>query len=220
LLIWIEDTSVWDVLIVHVESERLTEMWVFLLLYANCIIMKNLLNCHAVGLHSFPISFENGLYKRIFCTDIYHQMWRPIELAIHPHHVDIKITVLQGHIYNPIYRIDDKGTPLYKYQWNSHILNGRGGFESKGIERIALISNEVLLEGDTTIMKACELHTVQIDKHVESVWLIEESIPTCDYFPINYSPHDLTKWTPDGLYQEVNDIVKMRYISKFLPLVI
>jgi hypothetical protein len=65
-------------------------------------------------------------------------------------------------------------------------------------------------------MKACELHTVQIEKGKRCVWLIEESIPTCDYFPINYSPHDLSTWKPDGLYIEVGDSVKENYIGKFL----
>ena len=53
--------------------------------------MKNLLNCHSVGLHSFPITFENGLYRRVFYADTDHQMWRQFEVVVHPHHVDIKI---------------------------------------------------------------------------------------------------------------------------------
>ena len=67
--------------------------------------MKNLLNCHSVGLHSFPISFENGLYKRVFYADSKHFMWRPFEIAVHPHHVDIRITVLEGALFNPIFKI-------------------------------------------------------------------------------------------------------------------
>lgn len=27
--------------------------------------MKNLLNCHSVGLHSFPISLKDGLYIEV-----------------------------------------------------------------------------------------------------------------------------------------------------------
>lgn len=80
--------------------------------------MKNLLNCHSVGLHSFPISFENGLYKRIFYADT-----------------------------------------------------------------------------------------------------IEETKPTCDYFPFNYSPYDLSQWSSEGLYIEVDESVKQKYISKYLKLI-
>lgn len=178
--------------------------------------MKNLLNCHSIGIHSFPISFKNGLYKRVFYADENHLMWRPIEVAIHPHHVDIKITVLEGELYNPIYQIHKNGELFKKFRWNSHILNGNGGFEYLGQERLRQLSNNKYESGEVVLMKACELHTVQIEKGKVCVWLVEESIPTCDYFPVNYSPYDLSQWTPDGLYLEVDDKVKEKYIGKYL----
>lgn len=48
--------------------------------------MKNLLNCHSKGLHSFPISFECGLYRRVFVATEEHNLWKgnPLEIAIHP----------------------------------------------------------------------------------------------------------------------------------------
>lgn len=177
--------------------------------------MKNLLNCHTFGLHSFPISFENGLYKRVFYADHGHCMWRPFEIAIHPHHVDIKITVLDGSLLNPLFEVDKNGQSLNKYRWSSHILNGKGGFEYLGQENIVQLSNDRHKAGDTVIMKACELHTVQVDHGKSCIWLIEEEVPTCEYFPINYSPHDLTKWSSDGLYIEVDDFVKYRYLGDF-----
>lgn len=178
--------------------------------------MKNILNCHTIGVHSFPISFENGLYKRIFYADINHQLWKPIEIAIHPHHVDIKITVLEGELFNPIYEIHENGEVVNKFQWVSHILNGKGGFEYLGQEKIKQLSNKLYRAGETVIMKACELHTVQIKQGEICVWLIEESIPTCDYFPINYSPYDLSNWNAEGLYLEVDDKVRDFYIKKFI----
>lgn len=178
--------------------------------------MKNLLHCHTEGLHSFPISLVNGFYRRIFYAEENHNLWKPVELAIHPHHVDIKITVLEGVLYNPLYRTDVNGYDFNTFKWNSHILNGNGGFEYKGIEKLSLVSNNEYSQGESVIMQACELHTVFVEKGKKCVWLIEESIPTCDYFPINYSPYDLTKWTPDGLYVEVDDEIKERYIGKYL----
>jgi len=178
--------------------------------------MKNLLNCHSVGLHSFPVSFVDGLYKRIFYADTNHNMWKPIEVAIHPHHVDIKITVLEGELFNRLYEINKNGEQLGKFKWNSHILNGEGGFEYLGEEHIRLISNKSYKSGEEVIMKACELHTVSVEEGKVCAWMVEESIPTCEYFPINYSPHDLTNWKPDGLYIETDDTVKQKYIGKYL----
>lgn len=178
--------------------------------------MKNLLNCHCIGLHSFPISIKDGLYKRIFYADTNHELWEYLKVAIHPHHVDIKITILDGHLFNPIYKVSDKGVQFKKYRWNSHILNGNGGFEYLGEENLIQVSNNKYSKGDSVTMKACELHTIQMNARQKCVWLIEETIPSCEYFPINYSVHDLEKWTPDGLYEECSDEVKDKYIQKYL----
>lgn len=179
--------------------------------------MKNLLNCHCIGLHSFPVELSaEGMYKRIFYADTDHELWKPVVLAIHPHHVDIKITVLEGELCNPIYELDDEGEEFKKFLWNSHILNGNGGFEYLGKQGLNCVSRYVYSEGKSVVMKACELHTVQVEPNSKCVWMIEESRPTCDYFPINYSKNDLEKWNTDGLYIEVSDKVKGDYIGKYL----
>lgn len=178
--------------------------------------MKNLKNCHSIGLHSFPISFENGLYKRIFYADTNHNLYKPFELAIHPHHVDITIRVLEGELFNPLYQISSKGDLFNTFRWNSHILNGKGGFTLIGQERLKQISNHSYTKNQSVTMKSCELHTVQVNKNQKCVWLIEEQIPSCEYFPINYSPNDLTKWNSDGLYIEVNDVYRNELIKHYI----
>jgi len=178
--------------------------------------MKNLLNCHCRGLHSFPISIsEDGHFKRVFYANYNHDLWRPFEIAIHPHHVDIKITVLEGELFNPIYEINKDGDVFKKFRWDSHILNGKGGFEYLGEERLVQVSNEKYTDGQTVTMKACELHTVQIEKGKLCVWLIEESKPTCDYFPINYSKTDLSNWNTKWLYIECSEETKNAALSRF-----
>ena len=179
--------------------------------------MKNLLNCHSIGLHSFPISLsEKGLYKRIFYADNNHNLYKPFEIAVHPHHVDIKITVLEGELYNPIYELSNEGILTNKYLWNSHILNGKGGFEYLGEQYLKEISRNCYKKHNSVIMKACELHTVFVEESKICVWLIEESVPTCEYFPINYSPYDLTKWNSEGLYQECSNEIRDSYISRYV----
>jgi len=180
--------------------------------------MKNLLNCHSVGLHSFPISFENNLYERIFYADTNHRLWKenPLEVAIHPHHVDIKITVLEGTLYNCLYKEESNGDRWKTFVWDSVILNGKGGFKDSGYGHLQFISKTPYKQGEEILMKACELHTVFVEKGKKCVWLIEEEIPTCEYFPLNYSNWDLTKWTPKNLYIEVSDEVKNKFISPYI----
>lgn len=179
--------------------------------------MKNLLNCHSVGLHSFPISLENGVYRRVFYADSNHNLWKtdPLEIAIHPHHVDIKITVLDGVLYNMLYEEDKDGEMFMAFRWNSVILNGKGGFEKTGKAPLSVAGARGYRAGETTYMKACELHTVYVEKGEKAVWLIEESVPTCEYFPVNYSNRDLSSWRPEGLYVETDDRTKEKFIGRY-----
>lgn len=182
--------------------------------------MKNLLNCHSVGLHSFPISFENDLYRRIFYAEEFHSLWKenPLEIAIHPHHVDITITVLDGVLYNCLYKKSDAGQQFNSFIWDSVIMNGIGGFKYLGDENLSLIHKKPYSKGESFSMVACELHTVFIEQGKKCVWLVEEKIPSCDYFPVNYSNHDLSNWTPEGLYKEVPDEVRNAFIGEYISL--
>jgi len=181
--------------------------------------MKNLLNCHSVGLHSFPLSLKDGLYRRVFYADKNHNLWKtkPFEIAIHPHHVDIKIKVLDGVLFNSLFEVSEKGKDFQSFVWDSHILNGNGGFKKVGTEKLLHTSIIGYEKGDETIMKSCELHTVYVPKGDTAVWVIEEEIATCGYNPINYSNTNLEEWKPDGLYIEVDDEVKNQYIGEYLP---
>lgn len=182
--------------------------------------MKNLLNCHCVGLHSFPISeSKEGYLKRIFYADTNHELWKPYTIAIHPHHIDIKITVLDGTLTNIIYKFDKYGNRFYQYSWESHILNGNGGFKCIGSKRLAVHSWHNYSKGQSVELNNCELHTVRIKKEEKCVWLIEESKPSSEYIPINYSPNDLERWTPEGLYIECDEETKQNYIKDYLHLI-
>lgn len=178
--------------------------------------MKNLLNCHCLGVHSFVLSQDkDGLLRRVFYADTDHTLWRPFEVAVHPHHVDLKITVLEGTLYNPIYERRIDGTLFKKYNWNSHILSGKGGFELTGEERLLEKSNLKYVSGQSVSMFCDELHTVCIERSQMCVWLVEEEKPSREYNQVNYSIHDLTKWSPEGLYIEVDDSVRDKYLNRF-----
>lgn len=179
---------------------------------------NHLLDCHSKGLHSFIIDCRDGLYRRVFYATYQHNLWKPGEIAIHPHHTDITITVLEGKLYNILYELTDDpgiGIAISSYQWQSHIGSGSGAFKYVGPARIRKISCDGFGPGEQIHMKACELHTVEVDMGQKCVWLIEESIPSCEYFPINYSIHDLTRWTPDGLYNKCDDATAQLYLEKY-----
>lgn len=178
--------------------------------------MKNLLNCHCIGLHSFPLQIdENGLYRRLFYADVNHELWKPCQLAIHPHHVDIKIIVLEGVLFNATYKVDEMGEEYNEYIWNSHILSRKGGFDYLGKEKLRLTEYRDINPAEVMTLESCELHTVQVEKGRKCVWIIEESKASCGYSAINYSTNDLSNWTSEGLYEEISDEEAKKYLGDF-----
>lgn len=172
--------------------------------------MKNLLNCHVIGLHSFPLSIdeENKLYRRIFTTTCNHVLHErnSFPLAIHPHHVNIKITVLKGELTNVIYKLDEKGRiELGEYVYESVILNGKGGFKKTGVKNLTKVSEISYQVGESFYMEACEMHTVIVPENTQAAWLVEEELPTCEYLPVSYSDRNLEQWDQTDLYIEIDD---------------
>mgnify|MGYP000861214368 FL=1 len=178
--------------------------------------MKNLLNCHCIGLHSFPISKdENGLYKRIFYADVNHQLFNPCEIAIHPHHVNIKITILEGVLCNLLYSVG-KGELFNTYIWKSHILSGEGKFKFIGYNELKLISNISYTKGQSFYMNSLELHTVFVEQFETCVWMIEEFKPTYPYLGLNFSKNNLSDWSSKGLYIECDEQIKHQYLKDYI----
>lgn len=178
--------------------------------------MKNLLNCHVIGMHSFPIKISGGLYQRVFTTTKEHVLHRrrPIPLAIHPHHVGIKITVLKGELTNVLYRLDDEGDlELGEFEYKSHILGKGGYFEYRKQQRLKMISEITYKEGESFFMESCDMHTVVVPERMESAWLVQEELPTCDYFPVSYSDQDLEEWDTVGLYLEITPEQAQKYLN-------
>jgi len=44
------------------------------------------------------------------------------------------------------------------------------------------------------------MHTVYVEKGLESAWLVQEDKPTCEYFPVSYSDMNLENWDQSKLY--------------------
>jgi len=125
--------------------------------------MEYLFNCHVIGMHSFPITTSEGLYERIFTTSSNHVLHNreQLELAIHPHHVNIKITILKGKLTNVIYRLDEDGDiELGEFVFSSAIKNGAGGFKRIGSKRLRRISETTYKNGESFSMEACDAYSV------------------------------------------------------------
>src|SRR5690606_11268438 len=124
------------------------------------------------------------------------------------------ITVLKGTLTNVIYRVDENGSvQLDEYIFNSIIKNGTGGFKHIGKKRLSKISEITYKVGESFTMQSCDMHTVYVEKSIESAWLVQEDIPTCEYFPVSYSDMDLENWDQKGMYVEVSDGVRDLFIK-------
>ncbi len=127
--------------------------------------------------------------------------------------------VLEGILYNSLYEKSDTGDVYQSFKWESVIVNNKGGFKHIGNERLSLVSKIGYTSGQTTYMKANELHSVLIERGKICVWLVEEEPPSVEYIPINYSNWDLETWDQSELYQPASDTIKQQYIGKYLTLI-
>lgn len=180
--------------------------------------MKNLLNCHCIGVHSFPLEYKDGLYKRIFYADKNHELYKDSAIAIHSHHVDLKITVLKGILNNKVYALDDqRGETYNKYRYNSYISNGCGMFTNLGEQKLSLTRYESYDEGCSFELRSDWLHTVFVPENCICSWLVEEFPASRVYDGINYSKQKLENWTAKGLYLECDDQTANEYLSEIKP---
>lgn len=196
------------------------------------ILEKSLLNCHVKGMHSFILSEADGKFVRMFVTSPKHELWQNqcglirkewdlLSLAIHPHHVDINMNVIYGQIWNIELKQKNQvektdfvlcEKTLQTFDWQSQIKTGAGGFKRIGDKTLCVTQYRLLDEFmSPKNMQSCELHTVFVQKHEISAWIITESEPSCGYDSLNYSNVNLEKWSPKGLYQkptekEIKDI--------------
>lgn len=193
---------------------------------------RSLLNCHTKGLHSFIFEENKGFLTRLFVTDSSHDLWKnhcglralswdELSIAVHPHHVNIKVSPVYGEIWNVLLtkeKCNAYPINLFKYIYNSQILNERGGFEKIDNEDIYIKDYIPLSFPNYYNMKSSDLHTVFVERGKITAWIIEESLTTSSYDNITYSNADLTKWTPEGLYikpteQQIREILNTVNIS-------
>lgn len=178
--------------------------------------MKHILNCHSFGTHSFQIAEHEGLSKRIFYADYHHNLWKPFEIAVHPNHTDIQITVLEGRLHNFIYEPSEKGMAVNKYKFLSAIKGEGGCFSWQNMAFITPTGSEVIKAGQYTHMVASDLHTIYVEQGEKCIWQIVEYKATYAHSGMNYSPYDLSKWSSEGLYTSVDETVARKYIDKYV----
>lgn len=195
------------------------------------LLNESLMNCHVPGVHSLILDKDdNGFYTRMFITDRDHTLWKnqcgitnkkwdDLSVAIHPHHCDIEIYVIRGIFWNVEFSLKTKRgvekdeVELGRWEWVSEIKNtGKGGFEPFGTQKLVKTNVRYLPEKQFHKMKSDELHTVFISKGQICAWIIQESEASVPNTGTCYSNADLSKWTPEGLYQkptldDLNEII-------------
>lgn len=178
--------------------------------------LKSILNCHCVGVHSFPIDYVNGFYRRIYYADVHHELWKSSSIAIHSHRFDLKITVLDGNLMNKIYEKSDYGDDYKKYSFESKLLGLPGKFKLVGHTKLKLNHSTWLSKGNCLSMSSDILHTVHVPRGRICAWLVEESKSKTVYKNEHYSKEPLELWNPYKLYKECSEQIKLFYIGKYV----
>jgi len=175
-------------------------------------------DCHVKGLHSIVLR-EEPHRVRVFYADLNHQLeWRgrlcdDMPLAIHSHHCDIRLDLLFGEVYSPIYRFSSwpGSLPLSICRFESAIT---GGGSLKPLRRKRRLRLHESFPLGTQHLKANEMHTVVVPERQEAAWLVTEGKEDPKYEPLCYT--NMPKWSPKGLYQPVGPAVVAHWLGRIV----
>jgi hypothetical protein len=143
------------------------------------ILSASLINCHAMGMDSIVFK-ESAPMVRAFITRPDHTLWRNtatleyiLSVAIHMHRQDITMVPLHGEISNVFFDYASLDLFLRAYEYDSQILDGKGGFRSNipSNRRIGLAAKPLLVP---TFLAGDVFHTVYVPKGQTAAWLICE----------------------------------------------
>lgn len=164
------------------------------------IVSKSLVNCHAAGVDS--IVFDGVGKMRLFYADRDHDLWKPFEVALHPHHCDITIIPIEGsNVINISGEYSDQGTIMNCYLYESGI-NGKINFKYVG--PISIEYRDGFHIGDGLSMKATNLHTIKVPKNEVAAWFVFEGKENEKYIPVCYSPIRLDEKDFSYLYKPMS----------------
>lgn len=175
--------------------------------------MKNVINCHAIGLHS--ITVQENPFVRLFVTTEDHVLWENsrantdrMSVGFHAHHCDITLTTVRGKPYNWLvsevvsedYRRWTNFLHVRKHRYRSALRGEKPGFDLIGTTRVTTLLFSHMSPCDPWEMKANQIHTVYVPKGERAAWLVAEGKEDPAYEPLTYSPHDLSDVAMDDLY--------------------
>ena len=155
------------------------------------IISASLINCHAAGMDSIVFK-ESAPMIRAFVARPEHNLWMNtttlesnLSVAIHMHRQDITMVPIFGEIANvhPDFRYNH--FLFHAYQYDSQILDGKGGFGSVNENiRAGLIAMPLLMP---TFLGGSVFHTVYVPKGQSAAWLICEGAKNAGYSSVCFT---------------------------------
>lgn len=167
----------------------------------------SLINCHVRGLHSLVLDPAPRM-RRIFFATPDHEMAGPDDLALHSHHCDVELRPLYGgeHVihWRPADVPSTVTAAIYTGFLYSSVITGKvGRFEVTGEPRgFSLLWSRLV---EPAKLRARDIHTVSVELHQRAAWVVVEGAEDQAYDPTCWSRRDLSRWTPEGLYQPMTE---------------
>jgi len=142
------------------------------------ILMKSVVNCHALHVSSIVLKSRNECLTRMFLAwpghELYKNGWNSAKLlvGIHNHRYDLTLTPFTGAVENRIYEISNPsaGRLFDEYAFVSGVDSGAFQATKIGTEFLRHQRSEMLTKPVT--MQSDEFHTVAA--WGASAWLVEE----------------------------------------------
>lgn len=188
------------------QTTKFWHQWISLQLTHNLDRMVDLSikNFHFPGLNYVCFDFQPHQTIRLYIIDPSSKPIDTEEVSIHNHLYDSQILVLQGHITNRTYKLNNDRDDYNAYELTSalHPDNHDRKIKLKHLTKRGLDVNQVieLKEGDTHFQPHTEIHNVTNDQSLFTAFMVFE-FPTVKKHSVIWtkeSHDDLTIPTPDA----------------------
>jgi hypothetical protein len=155
------------------------------------VLSSSLINCHAVGMDSIVFK-ESAPMIRAFVCRPEHTLWRNevlsscssehriMSVAIHQHRQDITMVPVCGDVYNVFTGYGSDDAVLHAYAYDSHILDGKGGFRRYQDKAYCTTLSMERLD-NPKFLRGQDFHTVYVPRGQTAAWLICEGAHNMSY---------------------------------------
>lgn len=193
---------------------------------------KSFLNCHCKNVHSIMLLDSPERTIRLYVADIGNTLYLnmsdnfpklPMSVGFHAHHCDLTLHCIKGMLMNwqveeQLGNAESDGFIVNKYLYDSKITCGKTQFQRVGESKLKTKHNKLIMENETILLKAQDIHTVSCAPNQVTAWFVYEGKEDPNYKPYCWSNAKLEEEDLTGLYEKptAHDVERLLTLAGLL----